>query len=391
MERKRGTAPTIFILAFGWFAVWTFRTVLSPVYAVIGAELGVSSSAALGLISSCYFFGYVAMQIPGGILADRFGRWFVVIPGFALFLIGSVFTATAGSIGVLYAGSAMAGVGTGTFYANAYSLSAEKFSGKSKTISTAFVNSGCAVGMVTGYVLSTLIVNKLGGSWRTPAWVAAAVALASVLILMFGLERQTPRGLTREKFDIREILSPPVLTTCIFYFGTNYGYYMIVTWLPQFLQSERGFAASIAGVIAAVVPIASVPGSFFFGRMADRVGNRRKILLPVLQIGSALLLFAACSIRSGPLTIVLFIIYGLIGKMAEDPMIVLNVSDRLKQDHMASGLAIYNTVGMSASILAPTVTGMMTDVTGNMTSGFFLAVFFMVITAAIFWLGNRKA
>ncbi len=386
--KKNSAAATIAMLSFGWLAIWVYRTVLSPAYSSIAGELGITSSAMLGLISSCYFLGYVAVQVPGGFLIDRFGRRRVLLPGFGLFLLGSLVVCSAGSLFTLYLGSTIAGLGTGVYYAGAFSLSAERIPAGSRTLSTALVNSGSAVGMVLGYSISSLLVGSLGLSWRVPVAVAAVAAAAATAFLAAGLDSAPPKG-ARERADLRRILSPPVLTSCIFYFGTCYGYYMIVTWLPSFLQTERSFSATAAGLVASIVPLASIPGAIVFGRLVDRFAGRRVQFLICMQLLSALLLVLAAATSSVALTMACFVIYGATGKIAEDPLIVLHVTDRLGGRRVASGLSVFNCIGMSASVLAPSVSGAIGDATGSGVGGFYLSVAVLLLSALIFLLGNR--
>lgn len=389
--KQKSAAATIAMLSFGWFAIWVFRTVLSPVYPAIGAEVGISSAARLGLISSCYFLGYVAVQVPGGFLIDRFGRRRTLIPGFLMLTAGALVVFAAGGIFAIYVGSVIAGVGTGVYYAGAFSLSAAKVPQKSRALSTALVNSGSAVGMVAGYSLSSVLVNSVGLSWRVPVIIAAAVAAGAVIFLALGLDKDAPKEESeRDKIDFKRILSAPVLTSCVFYFGTCYGYYMIVTWLPSFLQSERGFDPTAAGLVSTIVPLASIPGALIFGRIVDRFRDRRVPFLICMQAFSAVLLIMAAFFRSPVLSILCFVLYGATGKIAEDPLIVLHVTDKLGGKRVASGLAVFNCLGMSASVLAPTISGAMNDMTGSGTGGFYLSVAVLLLTTLIFWLGNRE-
>ncbi|MGH2155943.1 MFS transporter, partial [Enterococcus faecalis] len=78
------------------------------------------SDSALGSISSFYFLGYVVMQIPAGFLVDKIGKKPVLIPGFILFALAALLIAQAHTIGTIYLGSLLAGLGCGSFYGSAY-------------------------------------------------------------------------------------------------------------------------------------------------------------------------------------------------------------------------------------------------------------------------------
>lgn len=109
MTNKKGLEywkQIVILMCAGWMAIWIYRSALSPIYPQIRASLGGEvTDTALGLISSFYFTGYVAMQIPAGILVDKIGKKKVLIPGFILFGLSALLIAQANSIGLIYVGS----------------------------------------------------------------------------------------------------------------------------------------------------------------------------------------------------------------------------------------------------------------------------------------------
>ncbi len=136
----------VFTFCLGWVVIWIYRSMLSPIYSEIQGTVGQHSNTAMGLIASCYFFGYTSLQIPSGFLVDRFGQKKVLIPGFLLFAIGAFSIAMSRSLNTIYLGSVCAGIGCGTYYGAAFSLTAEHVPPEKKGISTAIVNSGSAWG-----------------------------------------------------------------------------------------------------------------------------------------------------------------------------------------------------------------------------------------------------
>lgn len=64
----------VVVMSLGWVAIWIYRTVLTPIYPEIQASLDNVSNAEIGAIASFYFFAYCSMQIPCGILVDKFGQ-----------------------------------------------------------------------------------------------------------------------------------------------------------------------------------------------------------------------------------------------------------------------------------------------------------------------------
>src|SRR6185295_10072889 len=58
--------------AAGYIMVWLLRSVNAVVAPDLVRDLGLTASG-LGLLTSAYFFTYAAMQLPVGLLLDRFG------------------------------------------------------------------------------------------------------------------------------------------------------------------------------------------------------------------------------------------------------------------------------------------------------------------------------
>jgi MFS family permease len=68
------------LLIFGWICNYIVRMAFSPLLEPVMAEFGLSHAEG-GLLFSVFFYGYVAMQVPAGLLGDRFGRKRVLVLG----------------------------------------------------------------------------------------------------------------------------------------------------------------------------------------------------------------------------------------------------------------------------------------------------------------------
>jgi len=82
-----------------------------PVLSLFAKQLEGSTPALIGLAMSIYGLPQVLLQIPFGLLSDRFGRKRIIIFGLILFFIGSVIAALSTSIYGVLAGRAFQGAG----------------------------------------------------------------------------------------------------------------------------------------------------------------------------------------------------------------------------------------------------------------------------------------
>ncbi len=385
------------ILTAGWIVIWIYRCALTPVYSILSEVFGGASDAALGSISSFYFLGYVVMQIPSGLLVDRFGQKRVIIPGFSLFAAGAAVVALSQTLPMLYAGSVLAGLGCGTFYGCAYSLTAENVPAERKSLSTAIVNSGMAIGSGLGLISASALVGSGALPWQT--MVVIALVLALVMVVVFARVVRSPKqaeGNAAEgtpaatgKTDVRALFKPQMVAAYALYFSTMYAYYLIDTWLPNFLETERGFEGTAIGLASSLVFFSAIPGALIFSRLADKLPERKVTIIIALELVAAGMLAAMINTGSQTLLVAGIVLYGFFGKLAVEPIIISWLSGFASGGSVATMYGVFNFFGMTSSVIAPAVTGAISDATGSKILGFYLAVGIILAGTLLFFLVNR--
>lgn len=404
MTNKKGLEywkQIVILMCAGWMAIWIYRSALSPIYPQIRASLGGEvTDTALGLISSFYFTGYVAMQIPAGILVDKIGKKKVLIPGFILFGLSALLIAQANSIGLIYVGSLLAGVGCGSFYGSAYSLTSQYIPREKKSFSTAIVNSGSAVGSGLGLILSSFLVAQRGFPWQTMMYLS--VGLTVTMLIAFQLvikENQVPitkeatqdhkEDKVEEKVSVKKLFAPKMLFAYILYFATCYAYYMTVTWLPNFLGTERGFEGAAIGFSASLVSFAAIPGALAFSRLADKYMDHKVRFIVILELLAAIMLLLTVQATNATFLLIALVMYGFLGKLAVEPIIISWLGDHAPKVGIGTTLGVFNFFGMMSSIVAPALTGGISDMTGSKVMGFYVSVALLIIGAILFMLANN--
>ncbi|WP_053955184.1 MFS transporter [Inediibacterium massiliense] len=388
----------IVLLCLGWVVIWIYRTTLSPIFSEIQETIGIHSDSQMGLISSFYFFGYTGMQIPAGILVDKFGKKTILIPGFLLFALAAILIGSSSTITMIYVGSLMAGIGCGSYYGAAYSLSSENIPQERRALSNAIINSGSAIGMGIGLMGSSYLVKNIRLPWNYMLYIVAALIICMIVAFSIVI-RNTQReeacknikeSQIKEKGKKEGLFAPKMLASYVLYFATCYGYYMIVTWLPSFLQYERGFEGIAIGSSSSLVAFASIPGALFFSRMSDKFKDRRIRLILFLEISAAAMLALVVLAPNSSILLLGLLLYGLLGKLAVDPIIISHIADSAPRESLGTSLGVFNFFGMSSSVLAPVVTGFISDQTGTKVMGFYASAVLLIIGAAIFFIANVK-
>lgn len=394
----------ILLLCSGWVTIWIYRSALSPIYPQINASLGGNiSDTALGSIASFYFLGYVIMQIPAGFLVDKIGKKKVLLPGFIVFALAAFLISQAASITMIYTGSFLAGIGCGSFYGSAYSLTSQNIPKDKKSFSTAIVNSGSAVGSGVGMILSSFLVIQLGLPWQTMMYLSTVLIICMTIAFSLvirgnkedvaflekaAIEEKSVNTQTKETVSLGTLFNFKMLCTYVLYFATCYAYYMTVTWLPNFLGTERGFAGVAIGFSSSLVAFASIPGALLFSRLADKYMDKKISFIVVLELLAAAMLLITVQASNSTYLMIALILYGFLGKLAVEPIIISWLGENAPKVGVGTTLGVFNFFGMMSSVIAPTLTGYISDGTGSKVMGFYIAILLLVVGAGLFLVAN---
>ncbi|WP_373471429.1 MFS transporter [Carnobacterium alterfunditum] len=386
---------TLFTL--GWALMYADRTILNPIMPQLALEFNLNNSQ-LGLINSVFFLTYAVTQIPFGVLGDKYGRKLVIAIGFILFGTMTLLSGLASGFGIFMIYRALTGAGQGTYYGPQYALSTESIPLRNRTFGNAIINSGMALGTSAGYILSSKLVLENGEHWSLPFFIMSIPTILIGILIFTLLKEKVTRPEDRKVSGTKEIVKEEkvkkvsiaqifknrnLVLTFIMCFCSLYGFFVVLTWLPQFLQVERGFEGTSVGFIASLVPWASIPGAILFARLSDRF-KRTKIFVYTLVPIAMLSIFSIAFVTDRTLLIVALVLYGLTGKLALDPILVSFVAKNSPKGSLSTALSAYNFVGMSSSILAPYVTGWITDTVGSMQIGFYLSAGLLLVGMIFF-------
>ncbi|MGI1246818.1 MFS transporter [Raoultella ornithinolytica] len=383
---KRGIPAwwvTIFLFWLGWIFMYADRTVLNPVMGELEKEFGLSGTQ-LGLMNSVFYFSYALLQVPAGILGDKIGKKKVLIPGFLLFGAFTAVTGWAKSWSTLLFARVVTGAGEGTYYGPQYGLSSEQIPKKYRSLGSAIINSGMAFGIALGLMASSWLVYDQGYSWRTPFFVMSIPTLLTGLaIWLFVKEKKRQPveagGVAKPKSKFTDLFkNRNLLLVYLMVFCSLFGFFVILTWLPYYLQSERGIAGSETGFITSLVAWISIPGALLFSSLSDRLGKRKPLILVMVPV-AILSMLSIIWMPNMTGVIVALCVYGLVGKLALDPVLVALVADSVDENSYSSAFGLFNFIGMSSSILAPVIAGAARDMTGSLASSFYVSAALLVV------------
>src|SRR2546427_6870915 len=105
------------LFIFAWAANFVIRIGFSALLPSIIDELQLSYTRA-GMLASAFFYAYVIMQIPSGLLGDRWGRRRILVLGLLGGALSAGLTGLAGSFVTLFAPRAFTGAFPRSLFSN---------------------------------------------------------------------------------------------------------------------------------------------------------------------------------------------------------------------------------------------------------------------------------
>lgn len=378
--------PLIVALFFlGWTMIYVNRAVLSPLLPALESEWQLSKQE-LGLLSSAFFFTYLFAHVPAGILADRFGRKLVLVPGYLLQGLFFLWSGLAGGPAAFVAIRAGAGFTQGSYFSTQFAWTTEAVPRRWRVLGNMITNFGQPFGIALGYLAAgwlTFAPAGTKGAWRTPILITALITVALALA-MAALLREPARGAPRPSLlgavDVlknRRIWAILAIEFCILY-----SFFVLVPWLPYYLEKTRGYSGEQARWLATVMPFVSVPAGILWARALDRVQNHKRYV-DLLLLVSAFAMVAMVALPGTAGLVVGLGLYGISGKLIIDPIIIAALAGEVGPADRAKALGFVGFVASVAMVLAPWVTGLIGDLQGSLNGAFYLAAALHVVSWAI--------
>ncbi len=271
---------------------------LAPLLPLIRSELNLTNTetASFAFIS---FLAFGALALPSGLLSDRVGSLKVMKIGLGLFLLSIVgIVLSNGPLG-LWLSLLLLGVGAGTYHPAGLSLVSKlypKDMGKAMGFNGLLGNLGessspiiaAAVGVYIGWKYPYLF-------WSIPILVLLSISFS---IKDFKVKEyiqdeenldfkylEETRKLISKKFVLYILI---LLFRGLFYTGT-------VLLLTTFAKDVLSIRVLIGGIITTILIVAGMPGQILGGKISDRLGYKKPLLIFTLIASISIALIANTS------------------------------------------------------------------------------------------------
>jgi MFS family permease len=362
---------------FTYFLIVSQRTAPGLISDQLMKEFNITAST-IGLLTGIQFLAYAGLQIPIGILSDRFGPKFFLIGGTLLNGMGTLIYSVAPNETVLLFARFLVGMGDATIWINLVLILSQWFKVNEFVGLLGWAGMTGSFGSIMATVPFTKWIAMFG--WRAPFF-TAGILLVLTGILLYIVLIQKPnkwnkihsstksvsiqKAQTHEKTLVilrRLFTSRQAWATFFCHFGivgTYVGF--IGSWAVPYGMSVYGMTRSGASELIMIGLFGAIIGAPLTSWISSRLGTIKQPYIIVQII--IFLSWGAFLLFSGKppffMLIILFLIIGYGNGASTLTFAVVRQSFDIKEVGVVSGFA--NTGGFLSAVLLPSIFGKVLD------------------------------
>jgi len=350
----------------------------------VSQEFGLEPVQA-GMLATATLLGMGVSGPVMGWFADNKGRKFALnlcLTVFILLTAAVYFVPNYASFLVL---RFLAGIGLGGVWSIISAFVVETWPARQRGKAVAFVLSSFPI----GGVLAAQFASWMMPNWRVMFLAAGLSAIFPLLLSIFVLRESaewqaqhiaSQRSEAKSTVSVKEIFEPGIRKTTILasLVATMafIAYYGASTWLPSYLESERGLDPQTVGQFMTWLNLGMFAGYIVFGWLADKIGKKNALLLSMFGSGVLMPLYGVVTDQSillwlGPAYAFFMTFAGLFGSY---------LGELYPTRVRATGAGFTFNVGRGISAFAPMILG------GVAAAASFAAG--LVVAGAIFLVGG---
>lgn len=328
------------------------------------------TSGGFGALSAYYYYAYVPMQLPVGLLMDKFGPKRLLTLACLLCAIGTYLFCATGIYWVAAAGRFLVGFGSAFAFVGVLKL-ATMWLPEDKLAMVAGLAAGLgAVGAMVGdNLLGYLVIHT---TWKSTLVGASICGLFLTLLLFIGLRDKKegsqypntykPQGFSRELSDLKTILCNKRIWVngaygCFVYLPTTV---LAELWGIPYLEHARNLSAEMASFANSLIFLGFMIGAPIMGWLSDKM-HRRVTPMKIGGLGAFLISCGIFFIPSLPTNALLVLLFSL-GLFYGSQAIVFVYAREISPTHAAgTAMSVTNMIVMLGGMFLQPLIGYLLD------------------------------
>ncbi|SCF22117.1 Predicted arabinose efflux permease, MFS family [Micromonospora purpureochromogenes] len=291
----RRSAALVWAVALCAYVAAVFHRSSLGVTGVDAAHRFDINAAALATFSVAQLAVYAAMQVPVGVLLDRYGSRRLLLVGGALMVAGQLCFAFATDVRLAVAARVLVGLGDAMTFISVLRIVAFWFPGRRNPLMVQLTGTLGQLGAILGAVPLVALLHHAG--W-TPAFLTAAALGATVLLMVAAGVRDTPQrehagALAPDLAAVRRQLAaawaqPGTRLGLWTHFVTQFsGAVFALLWGYPFLVQGQGLSPTAAAGLLTLMTVATLLSGPVVAHLCARHPFRRSVVVFAITAATA--------------------------------------------------------------------------------------------------------
>jgi predicted MFS family arabinose efflux permease len=326
----------------------------ASVVPLLVSEFGIDKPTA-GLAISATFLAWVLLQLPGGLLMDRYDNRLLVWGGAALLFVMAIAGALAPDYRTFLLTRFLAGGSALFLWTTAANVVDRSFPVAKRAVGTGLFIASAPAGVTLAQFAGPRVAAALG--WRATLLVYPTVTAVGLPFLYLML-REPVRNESRLELQgfLAALRNRTVLLVSVSSFCAYSLFVFFNAWMPTYGTDVLSLDLATAGAMTALVPAMGLLARPGGGWLSDRIGGRRR---PVL-LGTFLLVLPALlgvTLVSSTLGYGAVLVLAGVGSQLGTGVFYVYVGELSAEGTRGTGLAVLTTLSISGALTAPVLTG----------------------------------
>ncbi|WP_062353481.1 MFS transporter [Bacillus kwashiorkori] len=380
-----------FAVLFTYLMMSAQRTAPGLITEQLMAEFQVSA-ATVGLITSIQFFVYTGLQVPMGLLADRYGPNFFLIVGALLTGVGNIMYSLANNELIIFIARILTGVGDATIWVNLVLILGIWFTKGEFSRLIGVVGMTGSLGFLIATVPFSTVIELLG--WRKTFFHLGVILCVCSFLLYFFLIKKSRKPLyiqnkmNQEKllFIFKKLFTNRqawMLFLC--HFGIVGGFIgFISSFAVPFAMNVYGMTRLAASQLILLSLVGALMGAPIIGWISSQLGMIKRLYL-IFYLSNLCCWIAILIFDGQPSLPILYFLFFMIGfSFGSNSLTFATVRQTfsMKEAGIVTGFA--NTGGFLSAVLLPSIFGNILDYFQPLSESITLGYYYGFFTPVIF-------